>query len=529
MTQRKSGADSGGALEEPFYVAVLRKKHKIAVPAKPEPKTKRTLKGRSVPALKKPAHATQRGAVICAEIPIDNASGTKGFKSVFPPLTEEASSLIAAFGTLLRGVFPLKPQQQSSLPDRVRKLSHLLTDTRSERPAGYMNNPAYLSAYAYYFLWWNIIRLSRLFTGLNPAQNLPESFAAVDFGSGPLAAVCALWIACPYLRKKKIRWYCIDISREALAAGEKIYLRLAAKTGGEPWKIIRIKGSLDTVIKEKAALVVSANVFNEIMYMCGSSESKSRRVAAKKPFAAKNAFEALSAFAAPKCEMIVAEPGNPDGGAFITRIRKVALAAGFAPLSPCPHTERCPFPGSRREKWCHFAFDAESAPEKLIRLSKSAGLPKERAVLSFIYLVKNGEEPLKKDFKSEERIIPARVLSEKIRLPERKSGHYCCSELGMLLLSGKEERAKSANLASGEFLELRLKCVPPPDAERDPVTGALVVNFAQKPEESQSGRRHQRSPRAARHLQGSQDSAGQRRNVSRAVSGRHSSRAGKAR
>ncbi len=443
-------------------------------------------------------------------------------ESVFSPLSAESSSLIEGFSAVLRKAFPLKGQRQGSLHERIRKLSHLLTDTRSERPSAYMNNPLYLSAYSYYFLWWNLIRLSRLFAPLSLARNLPESFAAVDFGSGPLTAVCALWIACPHLRKRKIRWYCIDISREALAAGEKIYLSLAAITGLEPWKIIRVKGGLGIQIKEKAALVVAANVFNEII---GTSESKGRIAA--KPFSAKHALKALSSFAAPNCELLVVEPGNPAGGFFISQLRKAALLEGFLPISPCPHSSLCPFPGSKREKWCHFAFSTKEAPKALISLSNAAHLPKERAALSFIYLLRNSSVSAKSIFTQESDclesakccIVRARVLSEKIKLADKKSGRYCCSDLGMLLVvdeqCGNGKTNKSEELNAGDLLELRLKEMPPPSAKKDPVTGAIIINLVQK--------------KKATGWQGQclQDSAGQDHSALQAENGRHSSHAGR--
>ena len=484
--------------EEPFYAVFLRKKRKAAAaPALPEPKAGRLPKA-TQPRRKHQERASRwgEGAIRAEALPPQ-----KGCESVFPPLPIDATALVGGLGALLRKTFPLSQQQQSRLPENVAALSHFLTDARGERPAAYLNNPAHLSAYAYYFFWWNVLRLSRLFAGLNPARHLPDSFAAVDFGSGPLTAVCALWIACPHLRKKKIRWYCIDSSREALAAGERLYASLAAATGGDAWQIVRVKGGLGAQIREKAALVVSANVFNEIMRLGGSSMGKGHHTSAKKPFAAKQALELLADFAAPRCELVLAEPGNPTGGAFVTAVRQAALKAGFALLSPCTHTAACPFPGTRRKKWCHFAFSAHSAPKELARLSESAGLPKERASLSFIYLERNGEGALNGNTKEDNRVIRARVLSENIRLPQGKSGRYCCSSLGMLLVVEGERRKEEggAALSSGSLLWLRLEGPVPSNAARDPVTGALIVNLSHPLEDQDdSALQAESAPRSSR-------------------------------
>ena len=507
MSRAKNGSRSG---EEPFYAAILRKKRKSPAPLSPAAKEEREPKqDKTRPGRQGRAGEWGRGALRAEALPAQ-----EGFASVFPPLPKEAAALVEGLEALLLKAFPLSRQQLSALPESVAELSHLLTDARGERPAAYLNNPAYLSAYAYYFLWWNVARLARLFAGLNPARQLPEAFSAVDFGSGPLTAVCALWIACPHLRKKRIRWYCIDSSREALAAGERLYASLVAATGGEAWKIIRVKGGLDTQIKEKAALVLSANVFNEIMRLGGSSMCKERGASAKKPFTAQKALEALSAFAAPRCELVIAEPGNPDGGAFVTAVRQAALEAGFAVLSPCPHARACPFPGSRRKKWCHFAFDATAAPKALARLSEAAGLPKERAALSFLYLERNAEKALSDNIKEDNRAIRARVLSENIRLPQGKSGRYCCSPLGMLLVAeGKRRNGESLDsLGSGDLLLLRLEGEASPSSARDAVTGALIVNLEQKREKPRS-----------------QPLGDQRRNALQAESAPRSSRAGRAR
>ena len=42
----------------------------------------------------------------------------------------------------------------------------------------------------------------------------------------------------------------------------------------------------------------------------------------------------------------------------------------------------------RLTKWCNFAFTTEDAPQRLLKLSRDSNLPKERAVLSFVFVWK---------------------------------------------------------------------------------------------------------------------------------------------
>ena len=173
--------------------------------------------------------------------------------AVFGSLSAETKALLNAFPEIVQSVFPLDSKKIQALPNDIRELSHELTDERSERRVGYMNEPAVLGAYIRYYQWWNLVRLTRIFASL-PLE-LSDGDAAVDLGSGPLTLPIALWMARPDLRTKKILWYCVDISQGALAAGEELFLSLAAKTGNEPWEIVRIKGECGVSLRRKVALV----------------------------------------------------------------------------------------------------------------------------------------------------------------------------------------------------------------------------------------------------------------------------------
>lgn len=432
---------------------------------------------------------------------------------VFAPadgVAPSSRSLIDSFFDIAQGVLPLDGKKTASLPQEIRELSHGLTDERGDRRIGYMNDRATLSAYVRYFMWWNLVRLSRLFARL--PLDLADGDVAVDIGSGPLTVPIALWIARPELRARKITWYCVDISSSALAAGEELFLSVVARTGVEPgsgdrpdpWQIVRVKGECGVSIRKRASLVVAANVFNELfMDNPEPIEALAKRQAAD-----------LSSYAADGAGVLVVEPGVPRAGRFVSLIRDSLARLGFVPRSPCPHAGACPFPGLRHGKWCHFVLDATEAPVRLRKLSEEAGLPKDRAALSFVYSTRvasggpiesageaaddiDAEIASRPEVASSalERVaklaagasaLEVRVVSDPIRLPERRSGRYGCSEIGMVLLTGDYGAASFLDgLASGDLV--RVTAPSPKRIERDQKTGAILIPL---------GRPHRREDRS---------------------------------
>ena len=385
-------------------------------------------------------------------------------------IPQDSRRVLENFDAIVQGVRPMNSRQMQSLPKDIRTLSHLLTDERGARHVAYMNATEQLSAYLRYFTWWNLVRLTRVFANL-PASSLAfnDGDALLDAGSGPLTLVIALWLSRPELRQKRLTVYCMDISQSTMAVGEELYLSIAAKTPPKNpdakgfWKIVRVKGELGTDIRKKAVFVGAANMFNEIYQKDHEAPEK---IADKQ-------IKALTSYAAPGARFFIAEPGMPVAGRFISLMRERFIRRGCAVVAPCPHQKTCPMNGLHARyggsaKWCNFSFSTADAPQKLLKLSESAGLPKERAVISFLF-VTGGEVQSSSDAGSlaelhdvrgnptenkVQKALPLAVVSDPIRLGEHRTGFYSCTEHGMALaIAGRAKGLKSGDIIKMSMLK----------------------------------------------------------------------------
>ncbi|UTD02131.1 hypothetical protein HRI97_03150 [Treponema socranskii subsp. buccale] len=392
----------------------------------------------------------------------------------------DARNVIDEFDKILQSVFPANGRQLASLPKHINALSHALTDERGERRRGYMNAPETLSAYVRYFSWWNIVRFTRLFANFEKdAFALSDGDACLDVGSGPLTAVISLWLSRPELRNKKLTWYCMDISQTSLALGENLYLSIAArvppsdKNAASHWNIVRVKGALGEPLRQKASLIVCADMLNELR----ETDTRSDEMRAKQY------ASSLLSYAAKKCGLLVIEPGVPSAARIISLMRDTLLKKNMTIVSPCPHAGACPMNGYRAHtgsasKWCNFAFSTEDAPPSLLKLSKDAKLPKTRAVVSFLFARnafesgsgKTSNAAVSEASKSVRAEFPIRIVSDAITLPGRASGHYACSPLGLTLAVP----ASGTLLFSGDFVAVR-SLGDSARLPKDEKTGAAVI------------------------------------------------------
>lgn len=396
----------------------------------------------------------------------DNADANAQVMSSSPLFKKVDIKLIDNFDEIVQGVMPLNSRQLLQLPDNIRNLSHQMTDERSTRRLGYMNDKLQLSAYIRYFTWWNLVRLTRLFSSLDEKCFPSDNAVCLDLGSGPLTVVTALWLARPDLRQKELTWYCLDVSQNSLAAGEDIFLSVAARLPGKTWKIIRVKGSFGTFIKQKADFITCANMFNEIEQQ-GDMPPEYQN---------KKDFEQLINYAKPDTKFLLIEPGVPKAARTLTQFRERFIKQGYHIYSPCPHSEACPMDGFKAytgssHKWCNFAFTTTDAPKKLQTLSINAKLPKERAVLSFISAV---PEDLVVSTKIDSNLKTLRIVSDGFNLPYHRTGFYACSSFGLTLLSVSSEEAQNYN--SGDLLEVKIK-TPDSALKTDEKSGAVIIRL----------------------------------------------------
>ena len=405
---------------------------------------------------------------------------TKIIQRLFDPkkIPADAQKILDSFDQIAQSAMPANSKQLVALPKQIRELSHQMTDDRAARRLGYMNEKTFLASYVRYFMWWNLVRLTRLFANLD-FDFLRDGGVCLDVGSGPLTLPCALWLSRPDLRQKKLVWYVMDISQLALSLGEEIFLSVAAATGGEPWKIVRVKGPLGTPVKQKANFVTCANMFNELLQSRGGEPPD---FLAKKYSQALFNYLDFSEQASPA--IFLAEPGTPGSGRFCSLMRDAFVRRGLLALAPCPHLGNCPMDGRKSGKggatgkWCNFAFDTDDAPKKLLELSAKAGIPKERAVISFVLAgaareaqaspKSGGLSGLEKVAATDAACKPKncggriRIASDIIRLPPEgegqkpRVGHYACSEQGLVLAISKGGK----RVYSGDLLEIESGSTP---------------------------------------------------------------------
>ncbi len=405
-------------------------------------------------------------------------------------IPEDSLEILENFDQIIQSVRPLNSRQLQQLPHNIKEFSHQLTDERGSRRLGYMNEAVQLSVYTRYYLWWNLVRQTRLFSNMD-SSSFPEPGAdekeiiGLDIGSGPLTVVTALWLARPELRTKKITWYILDVSQNSMKAGEDIFLAVASRTKCEPWKIIRVKGSFGTHINQKADFITCGNAMNE---MDQASDMPPE-------YKAKKLYEQMKAYAKPDCKYLLIEPGVPKSARLLSLFRSRFLKDGYKVQAPCPHAGECPMNGFKaytgsQNKWCNFAFSTEDAPKKLLKLSDLAKLPKERAVLSFISAVPACSETNKTETENE---LLLRIASDPIKLPGWQTGFYACSELGLTLISmpakktnpknvqdpkkrtfQKNEKNDEPDFASGDLLTVKLN-KKAPDLPKDEKSGAIKI------------------------------------------------------
>lgn len=416
----------------------------------------------------------------------------------FTKLTKESRNILENFDNIVQGIRPLNSRQFVQLPKDIRALSHQLTDERGTRRVGYMNANEELSAYVRYFTWWNLVRFTRVFSNLpKNAFNLNDGDFCLDLGSGPLTVVTALWLSRPELREKKLTWYCLDLSSATMSLGEDIYLSVAAKTPPKNkdvpphWNIIRVKGGNGTSLKNKVSFISCANMYNEL----------SQNLTQNPEDVANLQIKQLLDYASENPSIFIAEPGMPVSAHFISLMRNQFIRKNFEIVSPCPHHSKCAMSGLHARyggsaKWCNFDFTTENAPQRLLKLSRDSGLPKERAVISFMFAKKKesvakkiasklsaenrtdstlsaNQNPLNQSSSAtKDNELDLRIASDAFRIPEKGFGYYACSSEGLALVINRSGK----RLESGDKIKMSMR-KGTDILSRDKKSGAIEINL----------------------------------------------------
>ena len=399
--------------------------------------------------------------------------------NLFYDLAKDTKAYLEKLIISIDKAFPLARRFANNLKYDVKELSDLFTSRRSEQQLSYLNKPNLLSAYLRFFLPWNVFSLCKLLPQLN--IELKDGDTLLDIGSGPLTFILALWISRPELRNTSLEIFALDRSEKALNAGEKIFNALIADNGlalnKNKWSIKKINGQfhgkgfiLQKINNGKPFAFISAiNVFNEIYYKLSPRDKTGLE-----KLAVQNA--SLLAQSVNNGSILVFEPGIPRSGEFISTLRSAFLNLGYDIDSPCLHKQACPYPGGLvlgkgKAKWCHFPFNTDEAPESIKKLSMAAGIPKQRAVLSFLYVKTNlnkADTNKKNHDKSKNSDLKktCRVISD-IFPVGRSYACYVCSHSDPVLLKAAS-KAQDYILESGNIVSFTL------DGKKDEKSGALT-------------------------------------------------------
>ena len=428
----------------------------------------------------------------------------------FGILEKESRIILNSIPELISKTFPIPGKYRGALPYDIAELSKLLTNSRGERSLSYLSRPNYLSAYLYYFLPWNLYRLCILLPSFE--LKLLAGDIITDLGCGPLTFASALWISRPDLRAIPLEFNCVDRSGPVLDAGKKFFTALCEFTESKnskesglynndslAWKInlkkkdinINKNASLsDSAGYNKAALVCAVNMFNEQYDRISHNNTASLRNMAK------NAALFMHSEAAQSASLLTVEPGVPQSGRFISLLREAFIELGRMPSAPCTHTADCPLlhtakfsmdtgnntssrhavstneqrqrkqkhphavkQHTKKERWCHFAFETADAPKDLRSLSAAAKLQKDRLVFSFLL---TGEVK-----KAKTQFV--RVISDAFPLPGGKFGRYACSSQGLVLVTGGKNLIEN----TGSLSSLKQTTAD----ERDVKSGAIIMEL----------------------------------------------------
>lgn len=393
---------------------------------------------------------------------------------LIPPLPEHAKTILENLPLFLEEVWPLKGKHRRQLYRDIRDLSGILTSHRAEMKRSYWLKPGFISAYMYYFLPWNLVRLTRLLSGLEliaPKMDRDLAPLLLDLGSGPLTLPIALWLAKPEWRQLPLWVLATDSISKPLELGAALFRAIAGQLGGTEWKILREQASVfqapgkATRIADKFRLnpwlLCATNMLNELNPARTDSDEE-EKIAED----IEATLLAWRAFMKEDTRLLLVEPGTRLGGTTIMEYRRAAMDLGLRPLAPCTHDKFCPLlrneSSSLSKTWCHFIFSAQDAPDWLKSLSRKAGLFKSSLSLSCLLI---GPPTPARESKA---YMQVRIVSRPFPVDE-KICRYGCAACGLCLLPGSQSLI-SGSLTAGKVAS----------PQKDAKSGASILGPAKE-------------------------------------------------
>lgn len=373
-------------------------------------------------------------------------------ESLFCSPGREAQKGLELLPEALEKVWPLKRAHRESLPRDILELSQMLTSGRADLSLPYWSRPAFVSAYLYYFLPWNLVRLCSLLPQLplvEPVMLGEKPPVLYDAGTGPLTFIIALWLSWPKWRKLPLKCVALDKSPQPMEIGIRLFAELARLLKGEPWPVATARGPVKSLAKHKLAggycwLVSAINILNET-FRPGLRDQDDEGQAERDD-------ELLDAWSGlwqdnQQARLLIVEPGTRLGGSIVMSIRERAFDYGLSPTIPCVSQRPCPLLKTKSPNsayggaWCHFVFAPQIVPEWLKELSRKAGLHKKSLSLAPLLLAPaSGSEKGCSGLK-------ARIISQAFATPESQFSRYCCSELGLGLVENAKDACSGAVIA----------------------------------------------------------------------------------
>jgi SAM-dependent methyltransferase len=364
------------------------------------------------------------------------------------------------YSGLLRDVFPMKSAHRRRLAENIQALSAFLIEDRKEvLGRDYLHTPAALGAYLWYFMPWNLLRLTRLLGSLE--LDPPVGAHIVDLGAGPLTVVQSLALARPDLLDRELHFHCLDTTPKPMREGRKLYhglLGLLGKQQPARWKVHLVHAPWKAGLQDlpQADLLTAANFLNELPWHRRSPLSEQLD----------DFFQSVARHLRKDGQGLFVDPGNRLGGKLISLLRESAVASGWNILAPCTHHQPCPMLLHRETSWCHFILSTQGCPSWLTDLSREAELFKHDVSLSYVHLV----GPLGQRPRAGEDL--ARIISAEFPVTDprfgRMVGRYGCAAQGKLLILSDQDETGTV---SGESVPVYL----PEMTRHDPKSQARIA------------------------------------------------------